>query len=188
MSPLADWVNYPGASAALANPSYPHPTSGFIRPSSSPALRNFANWYVGGIDSPPTNEYETMPRFCTTLQGGVFVAGFQPLRSAGFEDSYERVIHNLPINGGRNDNMTDPYSNFVSAPDDSGRTPRGLETEWDGAYERPRTDEWATRCYRAEATAQVGSNVRLAAGVSVWCSPVATLAISIHAAGAFSAP
>lgn len=142
-----DYLTYGGNPSVIANPAHPYPTQNILpafNPSSpyhsNPALlRDPANWYMETIDrTGRTNEYETTNGFYTTKQGGVFISGYQEEESITLEGSYDGAVRHLNFDGGRNDNTTDPYSNFVEAPDGSGFVGvdiagRVYKVAWNGA-------------------------------------------------------
>lgn len=127
-----DYLMYGGNPASIANPVHPYPTQHIPMASADPryisnlaALRDPSLFYMETIDrTGRSQEYETINGFYTTKQGGVYVDGYQQESSITLEGSYSGeaggVIRHLNFDGGRNDNTSDPYSNFVEAPDGSG--------------------------------------------------------------------
>jgi hypothetical protein len=111
---MPDFVNYPGA--PQSNIVRPYPTQ-FIPPSKSPALRDASQWYREATTGGRYWEYMSAPQFQATLLGGVFVQGYLAQAAITLEGVYSSVIHHNNMDGGRNDNMIDPYSNAIGGPD-----------------------------------------------------------------------
>jgi len=113
-SSMCDFVTYPGTPPHNTVTPWP---GGSIAPSSDPALRNPAMWFRESLTEPRFAEYESSPQFYTTQKGGVFATGYIAQYSIGLEAVYVGVIRHNNMDGGRNDNMVDPYSNVIGAPD-----------------------------------------------------------------------
>jgi hypothetical protein len=109
-----DFVNYPGS--PIANAVHAYPTQ-IIAPSNSAALRDDAQWYREATTGGRYWEYMSAPQFQTTLQGGVFVQGYNAQSGITLEAVYSSVIRHNNMDGGRDDNMIDPYCNAIGGPD-----------------------------------------------------------------------
>ena len=115
--PALDWVTYPGT--PQWNTVHPYPYQ-FVPPSNSVALRDPFAWYVEGLTENPHHLYTASPQFYTTQKGGVIVQGYLPEAGDNAEKSVTAVSTHDSFDGGRDNNMVDPYSTIVAAPDGSG--------------------------------------------------------------------
>ena len=115
--PVLDWVTYPGT--PQWNTVHPYPYK-FIAPSNNAALRNPYSWFVEGLTENPHHLYTASPQFYTTQKGGVIVQGYLPESGDNAENSVTAVSTHDNFDGGRDNNMVDPYSTLVASPDGSG--------------------------------------------------------------------
>jgi hypothetical protein len=115
--PVLDWVTYPGT--PQWNTVHPYPYK-FIAPSNNVALRNPYLWFVEGLTENPHHLYTASPQFYTTQKGGVIVQGYLPESGDNAENSVTAVSTHDNFDGGRDNNMVDPYSTIVASPDGSG--------------------------------------------------------------------
>jgi hypothetical protein len=115
--PVLDWVTYPGT--PQWNTVHPYPYK-FVPPSNNVALRNPYAWFVEGLTENPHHLYTASPQFYTTQKGGVIVQGYLPGAGDSAENSVTAVSTHDNFDGGRDNNMVDPYSTIVASPDGSG--------------------------------------------------------------------
>jgi len=140
-----DFLSFPGGgSLPIHNTAHPYPVQ-VIAPSSDPALRSLAGWYVENTTGRRTGIDQYQARWFTTLSGGVFAVGQSDRDFNTIEDAYEGVIRHSNIDGGRDDCLIDPYSNLVDIPAASPLYPGWMGVELGGrVYKVARNGQMTT--------------------------------------------
>ncbi|MBI3292685.1 MAG: hypothetical protein HYZ73_07765, partial [Elusimicrobia bacterium] len=132
-SPALDWIEFPGLPPprAPAHPLYdaghPYVVSAPPRtPEEADGLRSPRSWFVEPLTHAISHLYYGVPTFYSTREGHVITDFYYPDIAATSEDArldsdQPRVErHDTVVDGERDDNSVNPYSTYVSNPNEPG--------------------------------------------------------------------
>ena len=122
-----DKIHYSGSPSTIANTVYPTNYSGInpVLPASvdgrySGSLATLFDpslWYAEANNEYRWQEYCSTPGLQTTQLGGVFVHGWTPqVPGLAVETAYDPIVRMNPWDGGRLDNQTVPWIEYVEHP------------------------------------------------------------------------